>query len=112
VEAFLTVDPPLSLRAVSRRIGVKLHHVRQHCPDLQQALVQRFATYQHSRTLEREQRAVAAIRQAVTQLNASGQCPTKSKVATLLGRTRRLILSKSESMAFSQMMHELGLQPR
>ena len=112
VETFLDVDPPLSLSEISRRLGVKTHHIRQHCPDLQQAIVQRFATYQHTCAVERERQSIAAVRHAVTKLTASGQFPTKSRVAAMLGRTRRLILTKSEREAFSEMMHELGLWQR
>jgi hypothetical protein len=112
VEAFLGADPPLSLSEISCRLDVKTHHIRQHCPDLKQTIVQRFAIYQHACAVERERQSIAAVRHAVTRLSASGQFPTKSKVATMLGKTGRLILSKSESEAFSEMMNELGLWQR
>jgi hypothetical protein len=112
VTAFLDVDPPLSLSEISRCLDVKTHHIRQHCPDLKQLIVQRFADYQHACAVERKRQSIAALRQAVAELNASGRFPTKSKVATMLGKTGRLILTKSESEAFSEMMHELGLWQR
>ena len=109
VEAFLQANPPLSLSEILRRLDVKTHHLAQHCPDLRQALVQRFATYQHARAVERERQSIAAVREAVMQLHASGQLPTKTKVAVILGKTRRMILTKGESEAFRAMMSELGL---
>lgn len=112
VEAFLNEDPPLSLSEVSLRLGIKTYHIQKHCSDLKWVIVQRFAAYQHTCAVERERQSIAAVRRAVTKLDASGQFPTKSKVAALLGRTRRLILTPSESEAFSEMMCELGLWHR
>ena len=112
VAAFLEVEPPVSFEQVSRQLGVKTHHIRRHCPDLQQAIVQRFAAYKLSRTLERRRLAVAAVRDAVLRLNMEGQLPTKTKVAVMLKRTHRAILTVAESAAFTQIMHELGLWQR
>jgi hypothetical protein len=112
VATFLEVEPPLSFGEIAHRLGLKAHHIRQHCPDLRQAIVQRFATYQHTCAVERQRKSIEAVRHAITELNANGQFPTKSKVATALGRPGRLILYKAESEAFTQMMHELGLQQR
>jgi hypothetical protein len=112
VATFLTIEPPVSFAEVERRLGVRAHHLRQHCPDLQRAIVQRFTAYQHAQAVERERQAAAAIHAAVVSLNAEGQFPTKAKVAELLGRTRRPILDRSEAEAFNKAMDEFGLQPR
>jgi len=112
VEAFLIVEPPLSLSEVSRRLGVKTHHIRQYCPDLRQAITRRFAIYRRTCAAERKRTSIAAVRNAVAKLNDEGQFPTKSKVAAVIGRTKRLILTKSEREAFSATMHELGLWQR
>ncbi len=112
VEALLAVDPPLSLSEISRRLGVKAHHIRQHLPDLRRTIVQRFAAYRHACSVERARKSIVAVRNAVVELKANGQLPTKSKVAAMLGRTRRLMLFKSESETFSAVMHELGLWQR
>ncbi len=112
VAAFLTAEPPVSFTEVVRRLDVKAHHLRQHCPDLQRDIVQRFAAYQHARAIERERQAAVAIHAAVVSLDAAGQFPTKAKVAELLGRIRRPTLERSEAEAFNQAMDELGLRPR
>jgi transcriptional regulator with XRE-family HTH domain len=109
VEAFLQADPPLPLSETSRRLDVKMHHIVQHCPELRHALVARFKAYQHARAVERERQAIAAVRAAVSQVHARGELPTKTKVATILYKNRRAILTKTESEAFHAMMSELGL---
>lgn len=109
MEAFLHADPPVSLSEVLRQIDIKLHHIEQYCPDLRQALVQRFVAYKHACAVERERQSIAAVREAVTQLCASGETPNKSKVAAMLGHRQRLFLTEIERDAFNAMLSELGL---
>src|SRR5262249_37617262 len=110
--AFLEVDPPVSCSEISRRLGIKMHHLRQHCPEVRQALIERFALYRHSCARERQRQEREAVRQAVASIHERGQFPTKSKVAAVLGKSRRMILTASEREAFSAMMQELGLWQR
>jgi hypothetical protein len=112
VETFLEVEPPISLAEVSRRLGVKLHHIRQHCPDLQKAIVQRFVNYKHRCSMERAQRQTAAVREAVIRLNTQGEYPSKMRVAEMVGKTQWLMLNKNEYRAFIAVMRDLGLSPR
>jgi len=110
--AFLEVDPPVSCSEISRRLGIKMHHLRQHCPDVRQALVERFALYRQSCARARQRQECEAVRQAVASLHERGQFPTKSKVAAVLGKSRRMILTVTEREAFSVKMQELGLWQR
>lgn len=112
VAAFTVIEPPLSFSEVTKRVGIKAHHIRHHCPDLHHVLVQRYAEYRHTCATERKQASIEAVRTAVQMLHKNGQYPTKHKVALLLGKPSRLILSTVESEAFHKMMQELALWQR
>lgn len=110
VAAFLEVEPPLPLEKVALQLGIKASHIRLHCPDLRRAIVQRYADYKYACSLERKRRLGVPVREAVFTLHAQGKYPTRSKVAVMLGRRRWQVLQRGEIEAFTEAMHDLGLQ--
>ncbi len=114
LETFLSLEPPLSLAEVARRLGLTQYLIRKYYPDVQRVIVQRFAVYKQSIALKRKQLQLARVREAVAKLYTEGQLPSKSKVGKLLAssKSRPGLLTKSQSEAFAAAMDELGLWHR
>lgn len=79
-----TAEPPLSIREVSRRLGIAVSQLRVQFPTECQTISARYQGYVHERSRRRLAQIDADIRQAVLQIHAAGDYPTLKRVAQML----------------------------
>jgi AcrR family transcriptional regulator len=112
LQLFMEMDPPLSITEVANRLGRSTWYLKNNNPHLYEAIMRRYTEYQHTRTREREQQRIAAVRDAVLRLHRAGHFPRQTKVAAIVRANRWAILTEPERRAFEEIMRELGLSKR
>ena len=99
--------PPLSLQEAARQLDCATDTLRRNSPDLCYIIVERYQSYMSVRKVERDQRVVSEIRQAVFYLYSEGVYPgmRKVEVITRPGYMREPLATN----AWREALGELGL---
>jgi len=100
-------EPPASLRAVGRRVGVDATHLRVRFPALCQTISARYRSYWTQHKQRRLAQLEADIRRAVLQVHGAGRYPTHQRVAQCLGKPGLMRAPEARAM-WRQMLRELG----
>lgn len=99
--------PPLSLAAVAREFHCNTGTLRRDAPDLCDVIIQRYQSYIDARKVERDQRVVREIREAVFHLHNEGVYPGARKVEAITRPGYRL--EPLAANAWREALKELGL---
>lgn len=100
--------PPLSLEAVARQLNCVTDTLRRNSPDLCDVIIERYQTYMEARKVERDQRVVSEIREAVFHLYHEGVYPGARKVEAI---TRPgYLIEPLAANAWREALRELGLR--
>jgi hypothetical protein len=97
LEAALTREAPMSLRAIGICVGYSSQYLRQYAPDLCDAIVERYRDARAAHKAERLRESVAEIHRVAAALHAEGVYP--SAVRVIAGACRPLRLTEPECYA-------------
>ncbi len=99
--------PPPSLTEVSKRIGIGIRALYEHCPEKCYEIAQKYTNYKHEFALKKQEEIRQQVRKAALQLHHQGIRPTSAKINKFLNNPARM-LNKTAQITLSEILHELG----
>ena len=98
--------PPLSLKAVEKKVGYCGQALRKHFPDVCRTISERYAKYKNVCTMQRKEQIRQKIRQAAFEIHTQGRRVYSRTVAEFLNEPG-ILRSEAGSIALREVRYEL-----
>lgn len=109
IESYLAHDQPIPVGQICQSLGIHKGAIRDHFPDLNHQLVQRYRSYRRAERQKERNEQQIGIFEAVQRLIDAGKYPSKNAVAVALGKRGWPILTQRDCVLYRQALQKHGL---